>query len=295
MHNPENVLRCWPLLRSAAALAIVLAVSGCAAIANRAADRLSASLNAGVLDHDDAETVAAGLPAYLILLDGFIATDPDNAGLLFAGGRLYSAYASNFVLDQERRKRLADRGFQYARRAMCARDRGFCTAFDGGDFARFEALVATQKPKDTESLYALATSWISWVQADTGDWARIADLPRISALFARVIAVDRFYDHGNVQAYLGVLDCLRPESLGGNPPRGIEHLNAAFAFAEGKNLMPKTLLAEYCARLLFDAELHDRVLGEVIASDPHTPGFTLANTIAKQRARELLETGKDYF
>ncbi len=295
MRNPDQFSKCSPMLRKAAVLAVVVAMSGCAAIANKAADRLSASLTAGVLDQDDPETVAAGLPAYLILLDGFIASGPDNADLLFTGARMYSAYASNFVLDGERRKRLADRGFDYARRAMCARDRRFCTAFDGGDFERFDALIAAQKDEARESLYTLATSWIGWVQADTGDWARIADLPRIGAVFARVVAVDPNYDRGNVQAYLGVLDCLRPESLGGHPQRGIEHLNAAFDFSQGRNLMPKTLLAEYCARLLFDAQLHDRVLGEVLATDPHAPGLTLANTIARQRARELLESGKDYF
>lgn len=295
MRNPGRYSMSCAMLGKAALLAGIVAMSGCSAIANRAADRLSSSLTAGVLDQDDTETVAAGLPAYLILLDGFIASDPDNAGLLFAGARMYSAYASNFVLDQERRKRLADRGFDYARRAMCVRDRRFCAAFDGGDFARFDALISAQKASATENLYVLATSWIGWLQADAGDWARIADLPRIAAVFARVVAVDPNYDRGNVQAYLGVLDCLRPESLGGRPQRGIDHLNAAFEFSQGQNLMPKTLLAEYCARLLFDARLHDRVLGEVLAADPHAPGLTLANTIARQRARELLETGKDYF
>ena len=276
-------------------LALLSVLSGCSMIANKAADRLSASLNAGVLDQDDPETVASGLPAYLILLDGFIATADENPDLLFAGARMYSAYASNFVLDQERRKRLADRGFDYARRAMCARDRRFCAAFDGGDFARFEALIAAQKAKATERLYTLATSWVTWVQADSGDWARIADLPRISAVLAQVVAVDPHYDGGNVQAYQGVLDCLLPESLGGHPERGIERLNSAFAFAEGKNLMPKTLLAEYCARLLFDPELHNRVLHEVLAADPHAKGWTLANTLARRRASELLQSGEDYF
>ena len=59
--------------------------------------------------------------------------------------------------------------------------------------------------------------------------------------------------------------------------------------------MARVLYAQYYARLVFDQELHDRLLGEALAADPHAPGLTLLNVLAQQRARELLESGKDYF
>ena len=59
--------------------------------------------------------------------------------------------------------------------------------------------------------------------------------------------------------------------------------------------MAKTLEAEFYARLVFDQALHDRLLGEVLAAEPRAPGYTLINTLAQQRARKLLESGKDYF
>src|SRR5688572_13350943 len=93
--------------RTALALIVIVLSSGCASIANKAADKLGSSLTAGISNHDDPETVAAGLPAYLILIDGFIADDPENAGLLLSGAKLYSAYSGAFVIDIERRKRLA--------------------------------------------------------------------------------------------------------------------------------------------------------------------------------------------
>ena len=46
---------------------------------------------------------------------------------------------------------------------------------------------------------------------------------------------------------------------------------------------------------MFDQELHDRLLNEVIAADPVEHGFTLMNTLAQDRARKLLESGKEYF
>jgi hypothetical protein len=54
-------------------------------------------------------------------------------------------------------------------------------------------------------------------------------------------------------------------------------------------------MAEFYARLVFDRELHDRLLGEVLAADPKAPGYTLMNTLAQQRANQLLASGKDYF
>jgi hypothetical protein len=54
-------------------------------------------------------------------------------------------------------------------------------------------------------------------------------------------------------------------------------------------------MAEYYARLMFEQELHDRLLAEVIAADPVEPGFTLMNVLAQERARQLQASGLDYF
>ena len=268
---------------------------GCASITNKAADKLGTSLTAGIANHDDPDTVAAGLPAYLILIDGFIADDPENAGLLLAGAKLYSAYSGGFVIDVERRKRLAARGFDYARRAVCARNDEFCVALKSGDFEGYERIVNAQQADDIDALYTLASSWAGWLQADTADWERIADLPRIEAALQRVWKQDAEYDHGNVLAYLGVLDCLRPQSLGGMPERGRDRLEQAFEQSGRHNLMPKVLQAEFCARLLFDQTLHDAAIKTVLDADANATGLTLSNVIAKRRAAELLESGKDFF
>ncbi len=270
-------------------------LGGCSSIANKAADRLGSSLSAGISNHDDPETVAAGLPAYLILIDGFIAEDPENAALLLAGAKLYSAYSGGFVSDSARRRRLADRGFDYARRGVCARDPKFCLLLASGDFESYERYVRARPDDEMDTLYVLASSWASWLQADTGDWSRIADLPRIESALDRVWRSDPRHDHGNVLAYLGVLDCLRPGSLGGRPERGRDRLEQAFVDSKQQNLMPKVLQAEFCARLLFDQALHDAAIQIVLDAPANSPGLTLSNVIAKRRAAELLESGKDYF
>lgn len=281
-------------LRAFALCCLVLVGSGCASLLGSAGAGVGRSLAAGVVNADDPALVASGLPAYLLLVDGLIEGDPDDADLLLSGARLYAAYAGSFVAEPERRTRLALKADTYARRAACARDRALCAALEG-PFERFEQAVAAAGARQIELLHALAVTRAGLLQADPSDYARLADLPRVELLLARVHALDPAYDGASASMYLGVLNCLRPPSLGGRPEEGMRHFAEALARSGGRNQMARVLDAEYCARLVFDRARHDALLEAVIAADPVAPGLTLANTLARARARALLESGKDYF
>ncbi len=285
----------WTSLPRLAGLILAIGLAGCATLTEKAGDRLAGSLSAGIGNARDVETVRAGLPAYLLLIDGFIHTNPGSGGMLLAGARLYSAYAGGFVGDAERARRLADLGLDYARRGVCVDHKAFCSALNGNDFAAFERELGKLPEEHLSDLYVLASSYAAWVRADPGDYARIAELPRIEALLRRVTEIKRDHDHGNALAYLGVMNCLRPESLGGRPQLGQTLLTEAFQVSGDKNYMAKVLEAEFCARLLFDQERHDQLLNDVLAADPITDDLTLSNVIAQDRARQLIESGKDYF
>lgn len=280
----------------AAALALLV---GCAAIASRAGDRLASQLGQAVVNSDDPATVRDGLPAYLLLIDGLIADgkpdSPAKAGLLLAAAELNGAYAGNFTgEDEARARRLADKALSYARRGICVTDKAICDTLDG-DIPAFEAAVAKAPADEVKVLYGLAAAWAGLLQANSGDWGLIAELPKVQALLERVVAIEPGHAGGMAQVYLGVLYSLRPESIGGQPERGRQHFERAIALSEGHNLMAKALMAEFYARLIFDRELHDRLLGDVLAADPAAPGYTLMNVLAQERARKLLESGKDYF
>lgn len=278
-----------------AAIGLWLLLAGCASLTEKAGGKLADSLSAGISNATDPVTVRDGLPAYLLLIDGFIRGNPDSAGMLLAGARLYSAYAGGFVDDGNRAKTLADLGLDYARRGICVDRDTFCAALRGNDFGAFETALAALGKDDLGDLYVLASSQAAWVRADPGDFARLAELPRIEALLTHIVSLDRGHDHGNALAFLGVMNCLRPESLGGRPAQGQAFLTEAFAVSNDRNLMAKVLQAEFCARLLFDQEQHDRLLADVLAADPVAEDLTLGNVIAQDRARQLLESGKDYF
>lgn len=284
-----------PTIRLPTLLALIAAsllLGGCASIAGKASQRLAESLTAGILEQDDIGIARDGIPSWLLLVDGLIQGDPHNRDLLLAGAKLYGAYAGGFVDDPVRARRLSTRAFDYARRATCSATPTLCAQLDA-PFEAFEAEVA--KATDAAGLHALASAWAGRIQADSGDWNAIAAIPKVQALLDRVVALDPMHAQGEPYMMLGVLASLRPASLGGQPEQGRAHFEKALDLSGGRNQMVRVLYAQYYARLVFDQPLHDRLLGEALAADPHAPGLTLLNVIAQERARALQASGKDYF
>lgn len=280
------------MTRTTLAALACLTLAGCASIAQKAADDFAANLGRAVLDQDDPATVRDGLPAYLLLLDAMAAGNPESAGANRAAADLYSSYAGSFVADPARAAVLAARAQRYARTATCLDAKPLCDVLDR-PFDEFAAQVTASD--DVAALYSLGGAWAAWVQTHSDDFAAIADIPKVEALLNRVVALDPKYDRGLPWVYIGVLNSLRPEAVGGKPEAGRAAFERAVAESNGKNLYAKTLFARWYARLVFDQELHDRLLNEVLAADPRAEGFTLINTLAQQQARELLATSKDYF
>lgn len=281
-------------LATALAIASTLPFFGCQLLASRATTGMAENISAAVLDQEDVLIVRDGGPAYLIAIDGLIQGDPDNSTLLLAGARLYAAYASAFVTDPIRAVRLTLRAKTYGERAMCIQRHSLCEAATL-PFDVFEQNLAQTKPDDIDALYGLGSAWASWVQANSGDWNAIADIPKVQAIMERIVELQSDHESGGAHLYLGVLYTLRPESMGGQPELGRRHFESAINFSQGRNLTAKLLFARQYARLVFDRPLHDRLLDEVVRADPNAKGFTLSNVLAQEEARELLEDADEYF
>jgi hypothetical protein len=269
-------------------------LSACGGIVRKASQQFSDSLTTAVLDQDDPEIVRDGLPSYLLLIDSRIAANPLDADTLLAGARLYGAYAGAFVEEPERAQRLAGRAYGYARRALCLREKPLCDALDA-PFEKFDAALKQADAKDVATLYGFAAAWAGKIQVNAGDWNAIADLPKLQALLLRCYGIDPNYDSGGAALYLGVVNSIRPASLGGKPEEGKKWFDKALELSAGKNQMVRVLYAQFYARLVFDQTLHDKLLNEVLAADPAAPRLTLINTLAKKKAKALLASGKDFF
>jgi len=282
------------LLRAAALAALLAAAAGCASMVSSATSRMAQNLSAAVLNQDDPETVRQGAPAYLLLIDSLIADDPDSSALLQGGARLYVAYATAFVTDPARARRLTRRAVEYADRALCAELPAACARAARG-LDGFESALAGAGTAQVPALYTWAIAQAGWIQAASDDWNAIAALPKVQAAFDRVVALDDAYERGAPHMYLGILATLRPAALGGRPEEGRRHFERALALSDGKSLMVQVQFARYYARLVFDRPLHDRLLNEVIAAEVVQPGLTLSNTLAKEQAGKLLAGADAYF
>jgi hypothetical protein len=265
-------------------------LSGCAnLIGGKAADTLAAA----ILNQDDPELVASGVPAYLLLIDGLISQSPDNAALLSAGAQLFALYGSRFA-PPERATVLTAKARRYGERAICLAHEPACS-WHGIDYERFVAELDDVGRKDLDALYSYAVSWLSHLDATSEDWTAVAELPWVEAALARAAAIDETYENGAVHGYLGILNSLRPPALGGNPDVARQHFERAIELSQGRDLSIKVEYAKRYARLVFDQELHDRLLTDVLDTSAEAPLLTMFNVLAKQEAESLLAESEEYF
>jgi len=287
-------------VRAARAMAVFLLFLGvslnsaCSAVMSSVTANLADGLSTAILNNDDLEVVREGAPAYLILLDGLVQQSPDNVSLLGAAASLNSAYAAAFIEDESRIKAFSEKSFVYAQRAACVKIKAACSP-RRQPFAEFEVWVARINPKQVPVAYSLATSWAGWIQAHSDDWNAIAELSRVKTLMTRIKTLDESYDYGGPQMYLGVFETILPPALGGRPEVGRVHFERAIQLSGGTHMLSKVIFAQQYARLVFDQQLHDNLLNEVLSGDPAVEGITLLNKVAQQQARKLLDSSPEYF
>jgi hypothetical protein len=271
-----------------------LCLAGCGSLASRAAGGIADQLATAILDQDDPALVAEALPAYLVLLDSAAAgPDPDPA-VSGAAARLYAAYAVVFVTDPERAAVLGARARRYGDAALCSVAESACD-FRAQPFETLGPKLAELGEDEAAALYSQAVGSLAYVRTHADDWEALTDLPRIEATLKRLEAIAPAADRPTVVNYLGVLNTLRPPALGGKPEVGRAYFEQAIALSGGKDLGIKVEFARQYARLVYDRELHDRLLNEVLAAEPRVPGYTLFNTLAQRTARDLLATADEYF
>ncbi len=271
-----------------------LLLSGCSFFISSATVDMTENLSQAILNNNDLDTVEAGGPAYLLMVDSLLYRNPDNESLLRGAANIYTAYTTVFVKDKARAKKLTEKALSYALRAICIRRPKTCR-FREVNFQEFNKTISTLEIKDVPDLFTLASAWVAWIQMHREDWNAVAEISRVEAIMKRVIELDEFYQDGGAHLYLGVLTTFLPPALGGEPDVGRRHFERALEISKDKNLMVKVLYAQHYARLMFDQKLHDRLLSEVLAAKVDVPGYTLGNTLAQQRARELMKSGEDYF
>ncbi len=270
-------------------------IIACAPIVSNITDNLARNMSDAVLNQEDPKIVRDGAPAYLLLLDSLVAGNPENPVILSSASDLYTSYSAIFVNDANRSKILSERALKYSKKALCISYEDSCN-WDDYSFDDFNLSLDDFDMKYSDLLLTYSTSYLVYIRSHSNDWNAIARLPYIeSALEYYVEKNPETENIDSVYTYLGILSTLLPPALGGDYEKGKRYFENAIEFSGDQNLSAKVEYALSYARPLYDRELHDKLLQEVISSNPVKKNYTLLNVIAKEQASLMLEDADEYF
>ena len=273
---------------------VAVTVSGCSGLINRTVDNVSTNLVDSIVNQDDPETVRQAMPAYLILVDSFVQGDPPKTSSLRSASSLYAAFGSTFVNDEERASKLTARAWRYGQQALCQRFEVDCEVREIG-FEEWDTFLAARKTNEVPALFDFATAWLAFLQAHSSDFVTLAELPKAQSLVERLAEINDGHEATNINLYLGILNSLRPPALGGDFDAAQSYFQQAIDLSDGKDLGVKVSYARFYARTLYERELHDSLLTEVVEADPAEGASTLLNVLAQDEAQALLDSADDYF
>ena len=283
-----------PLMRAVALAFCALAMPGCASLVSNAASGFADNLSSAVLNQDDPEIARAAIPSYMVLIDSLIEGDPDSPEMLSAAATLYASYGAVFADEPVRAQRLTAKARDYALSAICKEYPDACE-WRRMNYDTFVDSVGGVSEKDAELLYTYGFATLAYLRAHSDDWNALAELPQVEALFDHYLDIAGDDVTAATHTYMGILLTLRPPALGGKPEEARRHFEKAIELSDGRDLTAKVEFARGYARLLYERELHDRLLNEVMAADPYADGLTLGNILAKEDAKALLAEADDYF
>jgi len=279
--------------------AVLLAIAGlqlgaCASLISNVASDMADNLSSAMLNQDDPETVRAGMPSYMLLMDSFVEGSPDDPDMLTAAAKLYALYGAVFVEDEVRARRLTTRARKYALKAMCGTYAPSCE-WRELNYEDFVATLDGLTERDVEVVYSYALATVTHLLAHSSDLNALAELPQAEALLGRYLELSGEAAQPSAHIYLGALQTIFPPSLGGKPEEARAHFEKAIALTNGRDLSAKIWFAKGYAKTLYDRELHDELVDEVLAASPYADGLTLTNVLAQEEALQLRAAANDYF
>jgi hypothetical protein len=227
-------------------------------------------------------------------MDSIIEGSSDNPQLLAAGASLYATYGAVFVSGEERSMKLTGRARGYGLRAMCETYEPSCV-WPNVTYDEFVAALDGIGSKDADILFSYGLASLAYLRARSSSWDTVAEFPLIQALFDHYLNISGDAVNSSVYTYMGIMHSLRPPTLGGEPELAREFFEKAIVESSGHDLNAKLEYAKGYAKLMYERELHDRLLNEVLDADPNQNGFVLTNVMAQKEAATLLAEADDYF
>jgi tetratricopeptide (TPR) repeat protein len=230
------------------------------------------------------------------LIEGMLVNDPDNRKMREYAAQAYYGYAYGFVEDEDKQRaaKLYRRGLVHGLYAL--RLAGFKTSASESTLEEFTGSTQQLDKGDEPALFWSASCWAKWIDMNRDDVNAIGELPKAVALMERVLILDENYFLAGPHIFMGVYHGGRSPMLGGNFELSAQHFDKARAFTQNKLLMVNVMQAQYLERQRFDQDAFHRLLTAVLdAPDDIFPEQALANTMAKAKAKIMLEKEDQWF
>jgi hypothetical protein len=276
-------------LLAVACIAPLLLLTSCTALITSLAIEPAVS---NLQKQSDIGLVCDGAASYLLMVDSLIESDPKDKKLLKIGAQSYSGTVA--ALDScgappERLKAISAKSGQYGKRLLAT-----MLPIYQSDAELLEEKLQKTTTADADLLFWGSFGWLSWIEQAQGSPAAMADLVTVEKIMKRLLELDDTIEQGGPHLFFGVLFGSKPAMIGGDPERSRYHFERALEISNRSFLMAQTLYAATYARMVFDRQLHDRLLEEVISFDlDQAPDNRLSNQIARRRAQALLK--EDFF
>jgi hypothetical protein len=295
MNNRPRIINAFCLI-----LLITPLISSCAATKTRmmvdSMNPLMEKMSVSINKNYDVDMVRDAYPANLIQLDGLIEASPYNESILLKASEAYFGYGFAFIedTDEERAKKLYVKSRDYALRVL-NKNRRFRKALNG-PIDEFVSSLETFHKGDVPALFRASTAWIAWIALNLDEPEVLLDLPKVEALWNRILDLDETYYYGSTHASLGAYFASQSLSLGGDPVKAKYHFDRAFEISESKLLVVYLMYAQYYAYQIQDRKLFTDTLEKVISTPVNFyPELNLINEIAKRKAKKLLDNVDMYF
>lgn len=244
----------------------------------------------------DLVLAAAAIPANLKLLEGLIAEDPGNIEMRSYAAQGFYGYAFGFaeLTDRERASALYERGYQHGVKALQRQGLTLDLLKSHPD----ELAVAISKlgRKSVPALFWTASNMAKQIDLNRTDPARLAQMSNVEALMQQVYRLQPDFYYGSPYLFYGVFFGNRAPMFGGDFARSELNFKHARAVTDNRLLLIDVLQAEYLERQRLNRKAFHRLLSGVIKTPVGSfPEMALANQIARERARFLLEKEEEWF
>ena len=249
-----------------------------------------------LFQEDDYEMVRASFPSNIKSLESLLVNDPQNPKLHVYTAYAYYSYAFAFVEDQDRARasRLYYRCLQHGKQAL--QHYGIDDQLINGPTRELQQAIAGQHREAAEGLFWTALCWAKIVEINPDQVLNIFQWHKAVMMMEKVQQLDdSLYLYGS-DLFFGVYYASRPPLLGGDYDLSEHYFEKARRATGNKLLIVDLLQAQYLERQRNDRQaFHQKLTAIIAAADSGIKKYALVNTVARRKARHLLEKEQQWF